>query len=68
MKSLYLENYRYSPEAELLDRRAGEVLRPIFDAWVESGFNPREISHIIQSHALELECEAILNGEHNAQS
>lgn len=61
MKSLYDKNHRYEPIGMTLDSQATEAIKPIFDRFVEYGFSPREISHMIQSAVDMLELEAVMD-------
>ena len=58
MKSLFDENFRYTPEAKLLDKEANDALETLFKRW--GGYNPREISHIIKWTVNDIELETIL--------
>lgn len=64
MKSLFdITNHRYSQIAMELEGEADRALKPIFDKYVKMSFSPREISHIMNLSASNLECEAILTKE-----
>ena len=65
-KSLYWDSestsrYRYTHEAEELDRLAREALYPLFRSYEAQGYSPREIGGLL--HALIEECvtESILS-------
>ena len=59
-ESLYDRDSRYTEEAQALHDRAHGVLRPIFKDFFNAGYSPREIAHIMQEVARDLESEAIL--------
>lgn len=61
MKSLYDKNWRYTKDGDSLDRVTNNVLAPIFREWVEQGYSPREISHLMQQIVTDIECETILS-------
>lgn len=63
MKSLYDNNFRYTPEADEIATNAFDLLKPLFDKWVNLGYSPREISHLVQGQAFEFELEAVLTKE-----
>jgi len=60
MKSLFNKDYKYTPEAELLDKEANDALKSLFDIWRIKGHNPREISNIIKWAVNDIELESIL--------
>lgn len=60
MKTLYVENYRYGKVTHELNREAHNALKPIFEAWVKDGYNPREIAHIINGAVMDFELESVL--------
>ena len=62
MKSLFGDDYRYSEYGLELDREAASHLKDLFDKYLNLGYSPREISHIIQGSVRDLELEAVLNG------
>lgn len=66
MQSLYREtDHRYTPEADELDRRAATVIRPLFNEFVQKGFSPREIAHILQGCVTEWELEHVIGWANN---
>ena len=60
MKSLYNKNYRYTSEAEAIDREAHNALKLIFKEWYKNGYSPREIAHIINGTVTDFELESVL--------
>jgi hypothetical protein len=60
MKTLFDKNNRFSPDCENLDYQIEIALRPIFDQFVNMGYSPREISHVVNLTAMNLEMEEIL--------
>lgn len=59
-KHLYNNEYRYTPEADSLSREVILVICPIFKKYVEMGYSPREISHIMNGCILEEELCSVL--------
>jgi hypothetical protein len=60
MNSLYDKNWRYTIDADRLDRAVNAAIQPIFQEFLKEGFSPREISHLIQQVVTDIECESIL--------
>jgi len=58
MNSLYNTDSRYTREADALDTETHYLLAPLFKAYMEKGYNRREISHVITSAVWELELDA----------
>lgn len=58
--SLYDQDHRYTDKATELADEAYAALRPIFKAYFNAGYSPREIGHILQSVGNDLELEAVL--------
>jgi hypothetical protein len=58
--TLYNKDYRYTSDAEEIDRRALAALQGIFNDMVARGYNPREIAHVIHAVVFDLELNAIL--------
>lgn len=44
-------------------KRTSKVLMPIFNEYVQQGFSPREVSHIMVLEVIELEFENMLSLE-----
>lgn len=63
MKELFTETNRYSEAAAKLDHEALVLLRPLFQAYQDLGFNPRDISHILHLAVTDLELEFILQND-----
>lgn len=61
MKSIYSEDDRYTPECNQLDIEVHDALKPVFDRWVALGYSIRQVSHLIQGAAYELELMAMLD-------
>lgn len=61
MKTLFTEDCRYTAEAMNLDSDTWNLLKDTFNAYLEKGFSPREISHIMQGTIRDLECSAVLD-------
>jgi hypothetical protein len=51
--------YSYTEEARTVDREVDQALRPIFTAWCDKGYSPRDMMHIAISVALSLCCEKV---------
>lgn len=60
MKSLYDKNFKYTYEASALADEAQNVLDDLFAKYVDLGYSPREISHILQAVIQDLECSEVL--------
>jgi hypothetical protein len=60
MESLFDNRSRYTKDAEALMVRANTTLMPLFEEYVEKGFSPTDISHIIKSTVTDIELETIL--------
>lgn len=64
MASLFDKDFRYTQSATDFEAECYTALRPIFDRWVERGWSPRELSHIISAIAhSDLQCSTILGME-----
>ena len=59
-KSLFDENNRYTPNAIAIDGEANAVLTPIFQKYLNMGYSPQEIAHIMSRAVLENELAALL--------
>lgn len=60
VKSLYNEDCRHTDDADSLHYETVNALRSIFDKYLELGYSPREISHIMQSTVYDFELAAVL--------
>jgi hypothetical protein len=60
-KSLYTDNHRYTVQATELDDLGTGALKGIFNEFVERGYSPREIAHILHGSVTELEMTTVLN-------
>lgn len=61
-ESLFNEDHRYTPDATTLDILTHQALKGIFMQFVEKGYSPREISHIMQLSMFDLELDLVLQG------
>lgn len=63
MKTLFSEQpgFRMNEDARALDREFSKVVRPIFKKYLDMGYSPREISHILYGIALDEELDAVLS-------
>jgi len=59
------ENNKYTEEALYLDTEVSKLLRPVYDKYIEMGYGPREISHIISLANMDTEVETILTQKDN---
>lgn len=60
-KSLYNStNWRYTHDGEELDKLAYYAISKIFQQFLDKGYSPREISHIIQANVSEIELEEVI--------
>jgi hypothetical protein len=53
-------NYNWTDDARALSREVQDALRPILDKYVEMGYSPRDISHIMASDIQSLECYKVV--------
>lgn len=60
MPSLFDEKSKYKADAQLLTTQVNTALTPFFEEYVEKGYSPIEISHIIKSTVTDIELETIL--------
>ena len=60
MKTLFNEDGRYSMDANAIEYKATAYLRPMFKFYVQEGYSPREISHLIMLASLTIEMEELL--------
>jgi hypothetical protein len=66
MKSLYSKkDYLLTDEAKNLDDRMYITLEELFAQYIEMGYSPIEISHLIIEDAIELELAAITDKIYN---
>lgn len=65
MKSLFTEDRRHTYDASKLEGDAYKELKIIFLNYIEKGFNPIEIAHIIHGTISELESLSILELRRN---
>jgi len=68
MKTLYDENHRYTPDATGLSANVGRALHSIFKDYIELGYSPIEISHIMHSVVFDLEMESILDADEDSNA
>ena len=67
MKNVYDQNDKYGPEASELDQSVYKVLKPIFTEWVNKGYSPRQLSHVMQGTITELELFHMI-GDHKGDA
>jgi hypothetical protein len=63
MLSLFDENHKYTDHGKYLDLAADAALKQIFEKFLQLGYSPREISHIIQLKVTEFETQAIVEND-----
>ncbi len=61
MKSLYDTDHRYTSDARELSEATIAALKHIFAKYVEQGYSPREIAHLMQADVADLEVSSVLN-------
>ncbi len=62
MKSLYgTEYFHYTPDATDIAERIIGVVRPIFKEYMDKGYNPREIAHVMLASIWDAELEEIMD-------
>ena len=59
-KHIFNEKIRYKPDARTLAKRTNVILRPLFEEYMDMGYSPIEISHILISSVMYIENETIL--------
>ncbi len=62
--SLFDANNKYKVDAQDLDADVSAELQGYFQKYVELGYSPREISHIIMLAVMGLEMEFMLEGRY----
>jgi len=60
MKKLFDSTYTYTKEATDIEDAVVSSIQEVFDNYTLKGYSPREISHIIQSLTMDIECAIIL--------
>jgi len=63
-KSFFTETEHWSEDAQELDAKLAQILRPIFKDCIARGYSPREVSYIITCVATSLGAEIILGMQH----
>ena len=61
--SLYDENWRYTNDALEMDASISVEIDKAFRKYIEKGYSPREISHLITHTVLSCELEHVLSKE-----
>ena len=61
MKSLFDENFRYTPAAIDIANDIDMALALIFNRRISEGYSPREIAHVIQGEVSSYELTHVLN-------
>lgn len=59
-QSLFNNDNRYTPDATSIDILTHQALKDIFTEFVEKGYSPREIAHIMQLSITDLELQKVL--------
>jgi hypothetical protein len=49
VKRLFKDDDRYSPEATQLVDETHDMVKPLFEKWVQQGYSVRDISYIMQA-------------------
>jgi hypothetical protein len=65
-KSFFTETEHWTEDAQELDAKLAQILRPLFKEYTAQGYSAREIAYIISSVALSLGAEIILGMQHRA--
>ena len=60
MTSLYDKDYRYTEWATILGEQTENALTDIFTNFVDEGFSPREIAHIMCATVAQLELMEVI--------
>jgi len=60
MKSLLNDYWAYTEESQELDNDLSNAIKPIFNKFIEKGFNAREISHFMMIVISAIESEIVL--------
>jgi len=61
MKSLFRENHTYTEDAGAVEDMISSQVNETFRTFIELGYSPREISHVMQSLIGVMESEQVLN-------
>jgi len=59
-RNMFNENGRYKEAGIIINEQTYKALKPIFNYWLEEGYGPREISHIMLLATHDLELESVL--------
>lgn len=60
-KPLFDQDARLNLSGQILYQKLGAVIDPITRGFVRDGFSPREVGHIVQMCAVDVELEGVLN-------
>jgi hypothetical protein len=65
-KSFFTETEHWTEDAQELDAKLAQILRPIFKDYIARGYSAREVAYIISNVAMSLGSETILGMQHRA--
>lgn len=60
-KPLFDQNARLTPDGQALHGAIDQALRFCTYDWVNEGYSPREVGHLVQMAAVDIELEGVLN-------
>lgn len=63
MKSLYTEKHRYTDQAIDLTTETSLAVSKIFEKYINLGYSPREIAHLMQQEITDIELNTVLDNK-----
>lgn len=63
MKSLYTESHRYTDQALILGTETSNALTDLFKKYIDLGYSPREIAHLMQQEITDIELNTVLDNK-----
>jgi hypothetical protein len=58
---LFTESGQYTEESSQLDIEVYQALFPILSKWVDAGYSPREIAHVMEHSVFDLELNEMMD-------
>lgn len=63
MKSLFTEKYRYTDQALALGYETNKDLEDIFKKYIDLGYSPKEIAHLMHQEITDIELMEVLKSK-----
>lgn len=63
MKSLFTENHKYTDQALTLGSETSKALEDIFKKYIDLGYSPREIAHLMHQEITDIELMEVLKSK-----